>query len=51
MTNIILYLSMLTVPNKLHSSVNEFLGLVLMEYMCLWTSQGGGLVHGSHPAL
>ena len=40
------------VANTLHSIVNEFSGLLLlMEYMCLWTSQGWGLVHGSHPAL
>ena len=40
--------------NTLHSSVNEFSWLLLMECMCLWTqptSQYGGLVHGSYPAL
>ena len=40
--------------NTLHSSVKEFSWLLLMECMCLWTqptSQCGGLVHGSYPAL
>ena len=50
---IILYISNV-VANTLHSSVNEFSGLLLMECMCLicgpnrCTSQGGDLVHGSH---